>query len=192
MPATVKNTVVQAAYEYIRATYGETQWTKVLEQLSEEDRGLAENADKAGSFPVATDGRVLSAFVDVQFTGNRSVAEAELRKGGISQADAMLDGMFSVFARFVSPQQAFNRGGSIITSVYSSEVTSKTELADDGKGGELHIMGMGESSYVSPWQCGWIERALERFGGSNAKVTERTWDSGQNASDHLIYDVSWD
>jgi hypothetical protein len=192
MAATVKNTVVQTAYEYLRSTYGETQWTKVLEKLSDEDRALVEHADKAGSFPVATDGRVLAAFVDVQFAGSRTRAASELRKGGVSQADAMLDGMFSVFARFVSPQQAFNRAGSIITSVYSSDITARTELAENGNGGAIHIMGMGESSYVSPWQCGWMERALERFGGQNAKVTERSWDAGQSASDHLIYDVSWE
>lgn len=192
MAATVKRTVATAGYDYMRATYGERVWTQILETLVDEDRALVEGASASPTLPVAVDGRVFEGLVAVQFNGDRNIAAPALRKGGSSQADAMLDGLFSIFARFVSPQQAFNRGGSIITSVYSGGVTSSTELSSAGNGGAITIVGLGESSFVSPWQCGWIERALARFGGTNPEVAERSWQSGLDASHELIYEASWE
>jgi hypothetical protein len=190
MAASVKATVVRAGHDYMRSVCGENGWERVLDRLSDEDRRLVAGSASMVQFPVATDGHVFQAFVEHQFHGNRAIAEGVLRRGGAQQADAMLDGVFSVFARFVSPGQAFSRAGSVISSVYS-DVTSKTEPAADGKGGVVRLFGLGDSYFVAPWQCGWIERALVRFGAADAKVTERGWDSGQAASDELIYDVRW-
>lgn len=192
MGPTVKSVVAKAGHDYMRATWGSDVWSRVLDALSPDESALVRSIGGTPQFPVAVDGKVFEALVALQFQGSRRLAEVELRKGGAAQADAMLDGLFSIFARFVSPQQAFNRAGSIITSVYSSGVTSKTEAATVGKGGAIHILGLGESSFISPWQCGWIERAVVRFGGSGAHVTERTWESGDNASDELVYDVRWE
>lgn len=190
MAASVKATVVRAGHDYMRGVCGELRWQRVLDRLSDDDRALVLGSERLLQFPVATDGHVFEAFVDEQFGGNRALAEEALRRGGAQQADDMLNGVFSVFARFVSAQQAFSRAGSIISSVYT-DVTSRTEAAEDGKGGVIRIMGLGESSYVSPWQCGWIEHAIERFGAHGPKVTERSWQSGRAASDELVYDVRW-
>jgi hypothetical protein len=190
--ATVKAAVAKAGHDYMRAAYGEAVWDSVLEMLPAEDSALVRTIDTVAHFPVAADGRVFAALVHVRFGDDRSVAEAQLRQGGASQADAMLDGLFSIFARFVSPQQAFARAGSIITSVYSDGVGSSTEIVPGGKGGAIHILGLGESSFVSPWQCGWIERAVERFGGRDPRVTERSWEAGLDASPELVYDVRWE
>lgn len=192
MGPTVKSVVAKAGHDYIRATFGSDLWSHMLDTLSPEDADLVRSIDGGPQFPVALDGKVFEALVAQQFHGDRRTAEIELRKGGAAQADAMLDGLFSIFARFVSPQQAFNRAGSIITSVYSSGVTSQTEHATSGKGGAVRIRGLGESSFIAPWQCGWIERAVVRFGGTGARVTERTWESGLDASDELVYAVRWE
>ena len=190
--ATVKCTVAKAGHDYMRAAYGHHVWSRMLDMLSPEERVLVANIGATPNFPVAVDGKLFEALVAVQFQGSRRTASIELRKGGASQADAMLDGLFSIFARFVSPHQAFSRGGSIITSVYSRDVTSRTEPAVDGKGGAIRVFGLGESSYIAPWQCGWIERAAVRFGGDGARVIERSWESGLNASPELVYDVRWE
>ena len=192
MGATVKSTVAKAGHDYMRTTFGHDTWSRMLDRLPAEHSDLVRAIDSRPYFPVAVDGMVFEALVAEKFHGSRRTAEAELRKGGAAQADAMLDGLFSIFARFVSPKQAFSRAGSIITSVYSGGVTSRTEPSADGNGGAIHILGLGESSFVSPWQCGWIERATVRFGGVGARVTERSWESGLNASDELIYDVRWE
>ncbi len=192
MGATVKTAVAIAGHRYIRETFGEAAWGRILEQLSHEDRErLAESAG-AGQFPVAVDGRLFAALVEAQFAGDRIAAAAELRKGGAHQADVLLDGIFDVFARFVSPQQAFRSAGPIFTSVYSGCVTSSTDSAASGRGGAIHVVGLGESAFIAPWQCGFIEHGLVRFGAVSAQVTERCWESGMDSSTELIYDVIWE
>lgn len=192
MGATVKGAVAKAGHDYIRETYGEAAWRRVLALLPDEDRRLLDEATGTEQFPVAVDGRLFASLVAVQFEGDRVLAEAELRKGGAHQADALLDGLFDFFARFVSPQQAFRSAGPIFTSVYSKSVTSSTDTAPGGGGGAIHVVGLGESTFIAPWQCGLIERGLYRFGAKSAKVTERCWESGLDACVELIYDVSWE
>lgn len=192
MEATVKAAVAKAGHDYMRTAYGEVVWDAVLEMLIPSDSALVRTIESSPNLPVAVDGHVFEALVHVRFGDDRRVVETELRRGGASQADAMLDGLFSIFARFVSPQQAFGRAGSIITSVYSDAVSSSTDTVPGENGGAIHIIGLGDSSFVSPWQCGWIERAVERFGGRNPRVTERSWEAGRNASHELVYDVRWD
>jgi hypothetical protein len=186
--AFAKGSVVAAGHDFMRDTYGIDTWDRILGTLSDDDRALVANARSTALFPVAVDGRVFSALVAERFEGNRFVAERELRRGGAAQADAMLNGVFSVFARLGTPQQLFGRAGSLISSVYKG-VSSDTEASEDGSGGTIHIRGLGDSRYIAPWQCGWIERALGRFGSASPHVTERSWTSGLDSSDHLEYEV---
>ncbi|MDO8963998.1 MAG: hypothetical protein Q7W30_05820 [Coriobacteriia bacterium] len=190
MGAMVKASVVKAGHDYMRSTYGEATWREMLERLSDDEFRQVQSIGLATQVPVAVDGKVFAALVDVRFGGNSALAEGELRRGGATQADAMLDGVFSVFARFISPEQAYARAGSIITSVYTG-VTSETEPLNGAKTGVLRLRGLGESLYVAPWQCGWMERAIQRFGASGCSVTERSWLAGRPAADELVYDIRW-
>ncbi len=190
MSAQMKGTAASFRHEYIRETYGEAAWKAIVESLSEDDRICIDDAERGQMIPCSVEGRVLAELVRTELGGSRSMAEGMLRRGGSSQADNMLDGVFSVFARFVSPQQAFSRAGSILTSVYEG-VRSETEQNPEGVGGTLHITGLGDFEYLSPWLCGWISRAVERFGGEDPVVRERSWDMGANASDHLAIEISW-
>lgn len=188
MAATVKGSVVTAAYDHLKRTYGDEVWADTLARLNAEDLALVKASARTLQFPVATDGRVMASFVAVRFEGNHMLAESELRRGGASQADSMLSGVFSVFARLASPRQAFLKAGSIITSVYTG-VTHSTEEAADGGGGTLYLRGLGESHFVAPWQCGWMERALVHFGSTSPKVTERNWTAGRDAADELVFEI---
>lgn len=188
MSTTAKGSVVTAGWEYMRGAYGDEAWRRVLDHLNAEDRELVAAARYAARFPVAVDGRVFAALVATKFEGNRFIAERELRRGGGAQADAMLNGIFSVFARIASPRLAFKRAGSIISSVYDG-TSSLTEEDADGSGGIVHLHGLGESTFIAPWQCGWIEGALKHFGAASPRVTEESWDAGLDAADHLRYRV---
>lgn len=190
MAATVKGTVVRAGHDYMRQRCTFEEWEQVLSLLPDESRTLVAHSDKTLQFPVSVDGQVFAAFARVHCGGDLGFAERELRMGGASQADAMLAGVFSVFARMVSPQAAFSKAGSIITSVYTG-VTHETELSAHGRGGLIKLKGLGESSYVAPWQCGWMERALIHFKATNPRVIERSWAAGSVASDELVYEVDW-
>lgn len=185
-----KGSAVKASHDYFRATYGERTWERVLETLTADERALTRDVEKVTWYPVETDGKVFRALVDVQFGGDRTRAGREFWIGGRKQADTMLEGLFSVFARFVSPEAAFKRSGSILSSIYQG-VTAGSTLADGGNAGTLVIEGLGQLTYISPWIGGWIERALERFGATEAHVVERTWEAGQNASDELIFELRW-
>jgi hypothetical protein len=110
---------------------------------------------------------------------------------GARQADEMLDGVFSVFARYISPTQAFSRAGSIISSAYTG-VTHTTESSPDGKGGTLRMRGFAELTYGAASIAGWIERALIRFGAKEAKVVERNYAAGCFSADELVFDLTWE
>jgi hypothetical protein len=140
--------------------------------------------------PTVLAGRVMTSVVE-RFCSDRADAERFLRKGGAAQADTMLDGAFSVFSRFVSPSQALKRAPSILSSVYRG-TNADSRLSDSGCAGTLTIRGLDDYAYVSPWICGWMERAIERFGGSSAVVRERSWDGGLVASDELVFEASWE
>jgi len=188
----VRGAVAKTGHHYMRTEYGAEAWAQILAALPADDRVLLEHIDSVMHYPVSLDGSIFRALVEIQFHGDRALAEQGLRLGGAYQADALLDGVLQLFARFVSPQQAYRRAGRVIASVYSSEVVSKTVVLPTGQGGSVTIVGLGESDYIAPWHCGWVERSLTRFGAENARVTERAWEAGLNASDELIYDVRWD
>lgn len=190
MSATVRGSVAESAYRYLRENYGDDLWRQTLARLSDEDMTTIHSINAFTRLPVAVDGRVIAAFVDVAFAGDRSAADRAFRKAGGSQADHMLRGIFSVFARFTSPRQAFLRTGSIVTSVYDG-VSHDTEERPEGNGGTLVIRGLAESSYVVPWQCGWIERAFVHFGSANCTCTEESWTRGRVASDELVFDIRY-
>jgi hypothetical protein len=190
MGVTAKRAVVVAGHEYIRAAYGHDTWERILAHLPPHERELLHPHEAPLDFPVEVDGRVFEALVNVHFGGSRMLAEADLRAGGAVQADVMLDGGFAVFDRFESPQQAFARSGSLIASVYDG-VVAQTEHSADGRGGTIRILGLEDSPYIAPWQCGWIERALSRFGAPAPCVTERSWEAGLVTAPELVYDVTW-
>ena len=190
MPGTVKGSVVSAAYDHIRETYGADIWARMMERLSAEDREVVKTAANNPRYPVAVDGRVFAAFVAEAFGGDRLVAEREMRKAGAAQADVMLKGIFSVFTRLASPRQAFLRTGSIVTSIYT-DVTHETKESEGGRGGVVILRGLVDMPYVAPWHCGWIECALKHFGSQSPRVIEQSWVAGRNASDELVYEVTF-
>lgn len=191
MGTTEKSSVAEVSHGYFRRTYGQSVWARTLEKLTPEERAMTENLASNPNFPVYIDGKIFSAIVELQFNGSRSVAERELRTGGRRQADEMLDGLFSIFARFVSPQQAVKRAGSIMASVYTG-VTTDSTMGADNLSAVIKVRGLGELSYIAPWVSGWMERAIERFGGKNPHVEEQNWAAGRNAADELVYEVRWE
>lgn len=189
MPAAMKFGVADVRHAYIKQMLGQDAWERTVARLTPEERAIVERGE-GGMAPAIVEGRLLVALVDTAFKSDRFAAERFLRTGGASQADSMLDGVFSIFARFASPQQALKRGPSIFSSVYSG--TSASSIIHDGaKSGALTVSGLGEYTYVAPWLSGWMERALERFGAMRPQVRERAWEAGHNASDELVFEVRW-
>jgi hypothetical protein len=191
MTAFQKGSVTASGHKMLRETYGEDVWKQVLDRLDEDDRRIVANVAMVTQYPLVTEGRVFALLHEIAFAGDRGRLDREFRAMGRKQADIMLDGIFSIFARMLSPHQAFSRAGSLIAAAYTG-VTSDTEPAASGNGGVIHIRGLAEVTHLAPWLCGWMERALERFGASRAKVRERSWDAGNDASDDLAFVISWE
>lgn len=190
MPSAMKQSVADIRHEYVRSAVGGQIWHDARSRLTEGERAVLREGDASGSCPTALAGRFMSDVVGL-VCPNREDAERFLREGGAAQADAMLDGVFSVFSRFVSPAQALKRAPSVLASVYKG-TSADSVLSASGRGGSLTIRGLGDYEYVSPWVCGWMERAIERFGGSAAAVRERSWDAGAVSSDELVFEASWE
>lgn len=189
MSASMKMAVAKVRHDYIRRTLGEDAWHQATSLLPEEERSILETGE-AGMAPASVEGRLMTALSSASFGNDRAAFESYLRAGGKSQADAMLEGIFSVFARFASPQQAIKRAPSIFSSVYTG-TSAESDVNAETKTGRLIVRGLGEYTFVSPWLSGWMERAIERFGGGDPVVRERSWEQGHNGSDELVFEVRW-
>lgn len=186
----LKSVVAQSAFEYVREAHGAEKWDAILARLSDADR-IAVTA--GGNVPLEAMGRFNEAFVDVVCGGSRVTAQQEFRAMGAKSAEKLLtgNGIFSIFARFVSPKQVLARADSVIKAAYPGVVVT-TELATDESGGVIRMSGMGGYPYGSQRVVGWLLRGIEIVGGTNAKVTERNWDAGRIDSDTYEIVVSWE
>lgn len=186
-----KGSSLKSSFTAIRAELGEGDWQRVLEALDPGDREIVAAPEKQNLVPTAVTGRFYTTIYRVVCSSDRMCTERKLRAAGRRDADDMLDGVFSVFARFVSPDQAFKRAGGMISSIYSG-VTAESLPNADGHGGVLKIIGLDDEPFAACVISGWIERAIERFGAQNASVVEREWAAGHDAAQTLVFDLSWD
>lgn len=191
MPAFEKGSSLKSSYAAVRAEIGDPAWERVLASLDESDREIVAAPEKHTLVPTAVTGRLYSAVHTLVCAGDRVRTERVLRRAGRRDADDMLDGVFSVFARFVSPHQAFKRAGGIISSVYVG-VAAETTEDPDGLGGTVALSGMEDEPFTACLVSGWIERAIERFGARNPSVRERAWDGGKNGASRLEFVLRWE
>lgn len=191
MGVMAKGSVAKAGHDQVRGVFGEAAWAAAIGELTRDEREYVDNVAKLAHYPLIIDGRIFELLCEHECGGSTRSMEPPLRRAAAGQADAMLDGVFSIFSRFVSPVQAFSRAGSIIAASYTGPVSAETHKRPDGNGGEIVLRGLEELTFAGPWLSGWMERALIRFGASEARVSERTWRAGSSASNELVYDLEW-
>lgn len=186
----VKGIVAQSTFDYVRSAHGEQTWEACLARLNDSDR-ITVNA--GGNVPLEVMGRFNEAVVAEVCSGSRSCAADEFRRMGAVSADKLLtgNGIFSIFARFVSPKQVLARAESVIKTAYSG-VTVEVAVDPDGGGGTITISGMRGYPYGSQRIVGWLLRGIEIVGGRQATVTEANWDSGQIDSDSYVIRTKWE
>jgi hypothetical protein len=186
----VKGIVAQSAFEYVKEAQGQSVWSAVLERLSDADR-VAVSA--GGNVPLAAMGRFNVAFVEVACGGSRTRAQDEFRRMGAKSAEKLLlgNGIFSIFARFVSPKQVLARAENVIKTAYPG-VAVDVVLSADEAGGVITMHGMSGYPYGSQRVVGWLLRGLEIVGGKDARVAERNWEAGRIDSDTYEIDVAWE
>jgi uncharacterized protein (TIGR02265 family) len=186
----VKGVVAQSTVDYVRNVHGDAAWERVLNVLSESDRIVMR---AGGNVPLEIMGRFNEAFTAELCGGSRLKAQEEFRRMGAMSANKLLSGggIFSLFARFVSPKQVLSRAESVIRTAYPG-ATVDVALAPDEGGGVITIHGMGGYPYGSQRLVGWLLRGLEIVGGKNARVRERNWDAGRIDSETYEIELSWD
>lgn len=189
MPAMLSGSTAKFRHRFIREQLGEGVWEEALARLDDEERTQIELSERGTRVATRVEGRLVDIVMTRRFGTDREAAEEFLRRGGCLQADETLDGMFKVFAHFVTPETALSRGPAIIGAAYSGVDVCADTHSDHGT---LTIAGLGDFPYASPWMCGWLERAMERFGGAKAHVHETTWRSGLNAAVRLEFVVGWE
>lgn len=186
----VKGVVAQSTFDYVREAHGSAVWEQILTHLSESDR-VAVTA--GGNVPLEAMGHFNEALVTEVCSGSRQCAQDEFRKMGAKSADKLLTsgGIFSLFARFVTPKQVFSRAESVIKTAYPGVVVD-VELNAQHSGGIIRLHGMSGYPYGSQRIVGWLLRGLEIVGGRNPRVTERNWDAGRIDSDVYELVLSWE
>ncbi len=185
----VKGVVAQSTFDYIKEKHGAAVWERCLTHLSEDDR-IAVTAGV--NVPLAVMGRFNEAFVAVVCGGSKTMAVRVFREMGAKSADKLLlgNGIFSIFARFVTPKQVLKRAETVIKTAYpGASVEVQINAAEDG--GLIKIHGMSGYPYGSQRIVGWLLRGIEIVGGANARVTERNWDAGRIDSETYELEVGW-
>lgn len=186
----VKGVVAQSAFDYIKEQHGLEAWERTLARLSADDRITV----KAGvNVPLGVMGRFNEAFVAEICGGSKMRAEQEFQDMGAKSAEKLLlgNGIFSVFARFVSPKQVLKRAETVIKTAYPGADVDVT-IDPQGEGGLILIHGMGGYPYGSQRVVGWLLRGIEIVGGTDARVSERHWDAGQIDSDTYELLLKWE
>lgn len=191
MGAFEKGSSVKSSFQAVRHVLGESDWRRVVGTLSPEDQDMVENPAKHHLIPTEVTGRFYTAIHKILCDGDRFATDRLLRSSGRRDADDMLEGIFSVFARFVSPDQAFKRAGGMISAVYVG-VTAESLPNATGTGGVLKLHGLEDEPFAVCVISGWIERAIERFGAKNPSVREQNWDAGLNAAPSLVFELAWE
>ena len=190
MPLVVKGVVAQSTFDYVKETHGQDVWERCVAKLTDADR-VAVTA--GGNVPLEAMGRFNEAFVEVVCNGSRSCAQDEFRRMGAKSAEKLLlgNGIFAIFARFVTPKQVLSRAENVIKTAYPGVAVNVTLDSDEG-GGNITISGMSGYPYGSQRIVGWLLRGIEIVGGRNARVTERNWDAGRIESETYDLVLRWE
>lgn len=186
----VKGVVAQSTFEYVKNEHGQDVWDRCLERLGDSDR-IAVTA--GGNVPLGAMGAFNEAFVAVVCSGDRACAAREFRTMGAKSAEKLLlgNGIFSVFARLVSPKQVLSRADSVIKTAYPG-VRVEVKLDANEAGGVIKMYGMSGYPYGSQRVVGWLLRGIEIVGGKNSRVVERNWEAGRIDSDTYELVVAWE
>lgn len=186
----VKSVVAQSTIDHVRSESGPGVWDAIMAKLSESDR-IAVSA--GGNVPLKTMGAFNEAYVEIVCRGSRSQAAEQFKIMGAKSAEKLLlgNGIFSIFARLVTPKQVLNRAENVIKTAYPGAVVD-VELNSTESGGVIYIHGMEGYPYGSQRLVGWLLRGIEIVGGRNARVRERNWDAGLIDSDTYEVEVSWE
>jgi hypothetical protein len=186
----IKGTAMVPIVEWAKTTYGDAVWSQILEGLNAEDRREIQFVQGINQYPVALAGTLVSRIVDVVCDGDLGRADSELRKMGRYSANQQLSGIYSLFVRFASPEQALARIATVVSTLYIG-ASATLEHERGTTAGTVYIEGLEEFAYAAPRLCGWAERALEMAGATSPRVTERAWSSGKIATPELVFDVAW-
>lgn len=186
----LKSVVAASTVDYVKRVHGEHVWNACMEQLDLNDR-VAMSA--GGNVPIETVGRFNLVFVDVACAGSRVRGQEEFRRMGAASAEKLLtgNGIFSFFAKFVSPKQVMVRAKSILETAYPG-IDATVDMNAEQDGGIVTIRGVRGYAYGSQRIVGWLLRGLEIVGGRNAQVRERSWDAGNIDPDTYIIDLRWE
>lgn len=186
----LKGVVAKSTFEYVKDVHGDGAWQQCLDRLSDADR-IAVTA--GGNVPLSAMGRFNEAFVEVVCGGSRMRAQEEFRRMGAVSAEQLLTGggIFSIFARFVSPKAVLGRAESVMKTAYPG-VQVTVALDADESGGTITMRDMSGYPYGSQRIVGWLLRGLEIVGGRNARVAERNWDAGVIDSPEYVIDLHWE
>lgn len=186
----VKAVVAKSTFDYVKQVHGMDAWDRCLTRLSDPDR-IAINA--GGNVPLDAMGRFNEAFVAEVCGGVKTCAQEEFRKMGAVSAEQLLtgSGIFSIFARFVSPKQVLNRAERVFKTAYPG-VTVEVRLDPNEEGGLIRVSDMSGYPYGSQRIVGWLLRGIEIVGGNDAHVREVHWDEGQIDAPTYEFHTRWE
>lgn len=186
----LKGVVAASTFAYVKEQHGSAAWQACLDRLGDADR-IAVTA--GGNVPLSAMGRFNEEFVEVVCGGSRIRAQEEFRHMGAVSAEKLLTGggIFSIFARFVTPKAVLSRAESVMKSAYPG-ITVAVQIDADESGGVITMSDMSGYSYGSQRVVGWLLRGIEIVGGRNARVSEKNWDAGKNDSREYVITMHWE
>jgi hypothetical protein len=180
---------LRSSIDWILQNYGEDTWQKILSLLPAELQGKARNVVTPLMYPAALGDKIYRVFADECCGKEQKAREEAFRKMGRYIAEENLSTVYRLLLRFMTPGQFLGRLPKVWTTYFDGiDVTVQQDA--EAQNGTCRVRGL-DIAYMSLVASGWIELGYEKVGATSSTVLERSWKSGQIASDDMVFEISW-
>jgi hypothetical protein len=188
--ATAKGTGIRSSCEFIAQRYGSETLAKILSELPEDLRGIWPNLRSSGWYPARFHGAVWTALARDVIGPDRAELTRHFQELGRHVAEDHLSSVYSVLIALAWPDTLISLTPRL-WATYFEGVAVEVERDLSAKRGSVVVSGLSEVAFLGPVSVGWLTCAYEKTGARTIEVVEETWMEGQEASDRLVFKVSW-
>ena len=169
MPVHIKGLVLKARVDYLQKAQGESSWERLLAELSPETRSaLSDGVLISSWYPLAVSTELMSVADRMFARGDLGLA----REMGRHSAKVALQGVHQSFARENDPSFVLRMAPLLWSQYYDS---GQLEAIQTGRASAVTRVLDFEEPHVAICLglVGWIEAAIEIWGGVDVMVDER-------------------
>lgn len=182
--AKFKGTVFESTRMFTERQFGAAGLTRVLAQLSDEDRHLLASVQAIGWYPVEPVLRYHHALERSFGSGDFSLCTA----AGKFSATWSMNTVLKAFLRFKSPSWLIDKATRVWDRYHDTGRWEVTSTAPNRMVGALSDFAVKDVAFCARLR-GWLQGAVEATGGKNANITETR--CACRGNENCVFLLSW-